>query len=188
MAMLAGGGEPCIDIELREILRPRWLARVLVVELTGTSPADFALHVRLDEEVLQALEDEVFAKRVLVTDRRDWTIAEVIVAYRSQWQVEHGFRQLKDPDHVAVAPMFHWTDQKIAVHLFTCVLALSVIQLMAREAHRAGLSLSPRQLLDELAGIEDTVLIYPSTGGRPGRDASSPTEPAPRSSCSRSSG
>ena len=91
----------------------------------------------------------------------------MIVAYRSQWQVEHGFRQLKDPDHIAVAPMFHWTDQKIEVHLFTCVLALTVIRLMTREARRAGLDLSPTQLLAELGGIEETVLISPSTGGRP---------------------
>lgn len=94
-------------------------------------------------------------------------MAEVIVAYRSQWQVEHGFRQLKDPDHVAVQPMFHWTDQKITVHLFCCVLALAVIRLMAREARRAGLELSPGEVLHELGRIEETVLVYPSTGGRP---------------------
>ena len=137
------------------------------VELSGTTPADLALSWRLDEEALASLEDEVFGKRVLITDRLDWTTAEVITAYRSQWQVEHGFRQLKDPDHVAVAPMFHWTDQKIAAHLFTCVLALAVIRLMTREARRAGLDLSADQVLDELAGIEETVLLYPSTGGRP---------------------
>ena len=34
-------------------------------------------------------------------------------------------------------------------------------------AERAGLHLSVRRLLDELAGIGETVLIYPSTGGRP---------------------
>jgi hypothetical protein len=41
---------------------------------------------------------------------------------------ESGFRQLKDLDPVAVQPMFHWTNQKITVHLFTCVLALMVIR------------------------------------------------------------
>lgn len=156
-----------VEAELAEILAPRWCARVLRVELSGSTPADLALSWHLDEQALRALEDEVFGKRVLITDREDWSVAEVIVAYRSQWQVEHGFRQLKDPDHVAVAPMFHWTDQKIAVHLFTCVLALGVIRLMTREARRAGLHLSADQVLDELAGIEETVLLYPSTGGRP---------------------
>jgi len=38
---------------------------------------------------------------------------------------------------------------------------------MRREAEHAGQHHSVRELLDQLAGIEETVLIYPSTGGRP---------------------
>ena len=60
--------------------------------------------------------------------------------------------------------MHHWTDHNIRVHTFTCVLALQIAHLMRRHA---GLALSVRELLDTLAGIEETVLIYPSTGGRP---------------------
>ena len=63
--------------------------------------------------------------------------------------------------------MFHWTDSKIRVHLFTCVLALTVAHLMRRQADHAGLHLSVRELLASLAGIQETVLLYPSTGGRP---------------------
>lgn len=37
---------------------------------------------------------------------------------------------------------------------------------MRLKADRAGLHLSVRQLLRQLAGISETVLIYPSTGGR----------------------
>ncbi len=74
---------------------------------------------------------------------------------------------MKDPDCVAVAPMFHWTDQKIAVHLFCCVLALSVLRLMVREVRTEGLVMSACDVLRELGRIEKTVLVYPSTGGRP---------------------
>jgi len=38
---------------------------------------------------------------------------------------------------------------------------------MRLRAERAGHHLSVRTILDTLAGIEETVLIYPSTGGRP---------------------
>jgi len=38
---------------------------------------------------------------------------------------------------------------------------------MRRTAAQAGLRLSVRQMLAQLAGIGETVLIYPSTGGRP---------------------
>ncbi len=63
--------------------------------------------------------------------------------------------------------MFHWTDSKIRVHVFYCALALAVAHLMRRQANTAGLNMSVRELLDQLAGIEETVLLYPSTGGRP---------------------
>ena len=38
---------------------------------------------------------------------------------------------------------------------------------MRYRARRAGLDLSVRELLGQLAAIGETVLIYPSTGGRP---------------------
>jgi hypothetical protein len=38
---------------------------------------------------------------------------------------------------------------------------------MRRQAAHDGLHLSVRELLHALAGIEETVMIYPSAGGRP---------------------
>jgi hypothetical protein len=63
--------------------------------------------------------------------------------------------------------MHHWTEHNIRVHVFTCVLALQIAHLMRRKAARTGLRLSVRDLLAQLAGIGETVLIYPSAGGRP---------------------
>jgi transposase len=109
----------------------------------------------------------VFGKRVLITARDDWQVAEVVSAYRSQSEAEFTFRQLKDPHVVSFSPMHHWTEHNIRVHLFTCVLALQIAHLMRRHAEHAGLAMSVRELLDQLAGIQETVMIYPSTGGRP---------------------
>jgi transposase len=121
----------------------------------------------IDDDARSTLEEEIFGKRVLITDRLDWTTAEVILAYRSQWEVESGFRQLKDHDHIAVTPMFHWTDQKVAVHLFCCVLALRILRLLEREVRRSGLSISIGEIMKALSDMQETVLVYPSTGGRP---------------------
>ena len=168
---LAGGksrrGRRAVEAEIDTICSPRWVARVLKVRLSGSTPKDMVLEFVLDSDARAALEDEIFGKRVLVTDRTDWSITEVVVAYRSQWMVEGDFRQLKDHDHIAVAPMFHWTDDKIAVHLFTCVLALGVLRLMVRDVRKAGMAMSTGEVMDELAGMEETVLLYPSSRGRP---------------------
>ena len=69
---------------------------------------------------------------------------------------------------VSFSPMHHWTDSKIRVHVFYCVLALAVAHLMRRQANQAGLHLSVRELLGHLAGIGETVLLYHDGGkGRP---------------------
>ena len=68
---------------------------------------------------------------------------------------------------VSFSPMHHWTEHNIQVHVFTCVLALQLAHLMRYRARQASLNLSVRELLGQLAGIGETVLIYPSTGGRP---------------------
>ena len=115
----------------------------------------------------QALEENIFGKRILITDHDDWTVADVVAGYRSQSEIEFGFRQLKDPHEVSFSPMYHWTENNIAVHTFTCVLALQLAHLLRLKAHRAGHDLSVKALLDTLGGIGETVLIYPSTGGRP---------------------
>ena len=54
------------------------------------------------------------------------------------------------------------------MHVFYCVLALTIAHLMRRQADHAGHHLSVRELLSALAGIEETVLLYHDGGkGRP---------------------
>jgi transposase len=156
-----------IHTEIDAILAPRWLKRVITVELSGDTPATRRLRWRTSQRARATLEDELFGKRLLFTNRDAWPVAEVVAAYRSQPDVEAGFRQLKDPKVVSFSPMFHWTDQKIRVHCFYTSLALQIAHLMRRTAAHAALPLSVRELLATLAGIQETVLLYPSTGGRP---------------------
>jgi transposase len=161
-------GPAAVQANIDTITGPRWVARVLTTELTGTTPADLRLTWRIDPGARKTLETQIFGKRLLVTDHDDWTTAEVVAGYRSQNDVESGFRQLKDPHVVGFSPMFHWTESKIRVHVFYCVLALAVAHLMRRQAHQAGLDLSVRELLTTLGGIQETVLLYPTGNkGRP---------------------
>lgn len=160
-------GRDAVTAEITAICHDPWIRRILTWTLTGEQAANLRLTWTINHDGRQQLEDEIFGKRVLVTNRDTWPIAEIVAAYRSQSEAEFGFRQLKDPHAVSFSPMNHWTDQAIRVHTYTCVLALQVAHLMRRQASQAGLPLSVRALIDTLAGIQETVLIYPSTGGRP---------------------
>ena len=156
-----------VEAEITGILKPRWLSRVITWQLAGEEPASLRLSWHTDPAARRRLEAEVFGKRILFTDREDWPVAEVVAAYRSQADVEAGFRQLKDPKVVSFSPMFHWTDHKIRVQVFYCVLALAVAHLLRRQAAQAGLAMSVRELLATLAGIQESVLLYQGARGRP---------------------
>jgi transposase len=157
-----------VQAEIATICKPRWINQILTVTLTGQNPADLRLSFRTDTRARARLEDRLFGKRILFTNRDAWPVADVVAAYRSQSEVEAGFRQLKDPHVVSFSPMHHWTDQKIRVHVFYCILALAIAHLMRHQARQAGMPMSVRELLDHLAGIEETVLLYhDGSKGRP---------------------
>ena len=156
-----------VEAEITAITAKPWVRRVITWQLTGDQPRDYRLTWHVDAAARAALEEEIFGKHVLITGHDDWPAAEVIAGYRSQSEAEFAFRQMKDTHVVSFSPMFHWTEHDIRVHVFTCVLALQIAHLMRLKARRAGLDLSVRELLRELAGIGETVLLYEGDRGRP---------------------
>ena len=87
-----------------------------------------------------------------------------MAAYGGQQQVEQVFRGLKDGDWLGWGPMHHWTDSKIRVHAFYCMLGISLLKSLQKDAQAAWPGLSVEQLLDELRGIQQVVLLYPPQG------------------------
>jgi len=156
-----------VEADIAQILKPRWLARAISTTLHGDTPSELRLDYRTKPKALAELETELFGKRILFTDRDNWSIADVVAGYRSQSDIEADFRQMKDPKVVSFSPMFHWTDHKICVHVAHCVLALMTARLMVREAAHAGMQMSVRELLSTLAAIQETVLLYQGDRGRP---------------------
>ena len=156
-----------VEAEITEITAKPWVRRVITWQLDGDQPKDLRLTWTIDQQARKDLEEEIFGKHVLITSHDDWPVPEVVAGYRSQSEAEFSFRQMKDPHAVSFSPMYHWTDHSIRVHVFTCVLALQIAHLMRLKARRAGLDLSVRELLRELGGIGETVLLYHGDRGRP---------------------
>jgi transposase len=127
------------------------------------------LSYRFREEAWQQLQATRLGKTILFTDRDDWTDAEVVRGYRSQHHVEGAFRDLKSVKHLSLRPQRHWTDQKIRVHVFYCVLALLLCSLLRRELDRQGIRHSLPELLEELGQIREVCVVYPAAepGGEP---------------------
>ena len=76
--------------------------------------------------------------------------------------MESAFRDLKQVKHLSLRPQRHWTDQKIRVHVFYCVLALMLWGLLRRELDRRGIKRSVPALLEEWSQIRAVCVIYPA--------------------------
>jgi transposase len=87
-----------------------------------------------------------------------------VAGYVGQQQVERVFRGLKDGDWLGWGPMYHWTDRKIRIHAFYCMLGISLLQVVHRQAKTAWADLSVEQLIEELQQIQEFVLLYPRQG------------------------
>lgn len=112
------------------------------------------------EQKLRTITDEQLGKTALFTDRSDMSDYQVIAAYRSAWHVESSFKQMKDTDFLTVRPIFHWTDQRIAVHIFLCVLAYRLCALLRKELHEKGIDCSINQCLKSMNAVNRVTTFY----------------------------
>ncbi len=152
--------------QIDALLSAQHMKEVLKVEYNPRRKGANRLSWKLDQEKIDHLVTEVFGKRILMTDRHDWSSEEIILAYRGQSKAESNFRQTKDPDHLAVRPQYHWTDQKVRVHTFICLLALMLSRLLEREARRHDYKHCLSGLLDELATIRLALIMTPGNSQR----------------------
>ena len=76
---------------------------------------------------------------------------------------------MKDPHWVSFSPSFHWTDQKLRVHAFYCVTALTLSALLQRKAAQAGIMLTVPALLKQLSAVKEVINLYPPHGESPSR-------------------
>jgi transposase len=103
-------------------------------------------------------------KTILFTDQHEWSNEEIILGYRGQYRIEDAFKLTKRGHFMAWRPSFHWTDQKLHVHAFYCVLSLLFISLAHRQVWRAGIQIGLPTLEKELKAIKEvlTLQIPPS--------------------------
>jgi len=146
----------------------RWLSGQYLEELIRYQIESQQGHWRLqfdfDTAAWQRLLDHRLGRTVLLTNRMDWTAEQVALGYSAQQNIEKVFRGLKDGDWLGWGPMYHWTDRKIRIHAFYCMLGISLLQYIHKQAQAAWDGISMEQLLEELRQIQQFVLLYPPQG------------------------
>jgi len=155
--------------QIRTLLSAQHLSKVLKVDYDPTREGTDRLHYDIDAAAVAQLQNELYGKRILITDRSEWSDEQILLAYRGQSEVEEAFRQLKDDEHMAVRPQYHWTDQKIHVHTFCCLLALLLGRVVEFQARQLNYTEGLSGLLDLLGTVRLAMVLKPAgkDGGRP---------------------
>jgi transposase len=149
---------------VEELLRGQFMEGLVKWEVYRKD-GNYQVRYSRDEGALQQLEKKL-GLRLLMTDRHEWTSEEIIDAYHSQAWVECGIREMKSPYHLGLRPQYHWTDQKIRVHVFTCVLGLLLTSVLYGRARRGGYGPSTYDpFLDQLNGIRLGTVLHPGKKG-----------------------
>jgi transposase len=162
------GKKPAIEgtqKNVAKILQREYMKEIFKTGVS-TEKGFVKLHYHIDQNAIGRLSRTVLGKTILFTDNQEWTDEQIIRAYRSQYKIEHAFRDMKNPHFLGWNPRLHWTDQKIRVHAFYCIVALTLVSLLRRELDSKGLSISTQCLMSNLNAIRESIIVYPQAGGK----------------------
>jgi transposase len=119
-----------------------------------------------------------FGKNILITDREDWSTAEIYETYtrrgvlgaqRQGGKIDapggDSRQDYRSSIHVTLMPLYHWTGSKIRVHLFVCVVALAYLALLCQRLNSNGFNISCREAMDELRSLK-TAIFQESEDGK----------------------
>ncbi len=145
--------------QVQTILAGRHMRDLIAARVTAQAGRP-RLTYRLDRAAWERLQRTLLGKHILFTDQDAWTDAAIVRAYRGQHHIEEAFKTMKNPHVVSWRPLHHWTDQKIRVHAFYCVLALLLSSLLRRTLAQRSLDLSIVKILETLGKVKEVALLY----------------------------
>ena len=152
-----------LEDRVKTALAREHLSSFVMTMVEGDDKAP-TLHWEVDAAKRRELERTRLGRRVLCTDRHNWSTGRIVHAFRGQWNVEELFRRAKKGGVVPWGPSHQSADGSIRLHTFATVLGLMLVSL-ARIALAPDVSV--KKMLESLADIKAT-LVRTSTGG-PGR-------------------
>ena len=140
-------------------------------DVTETESGFLRLDYSFNEAHFRDLKGKRLGRSILFTSRSDWTTEKIVLAYRSQYHVEEAFKRMKNSKYLSFRPIHHFTDSKIRVHAFYCVLALLIVSLLNRELEEMGYKMSVDRMLDSFQLVRQ-VITYFSIDGKKKRVSS----------------
>jgi len=149
-----------LEQRAKKALAREHLSSFVVTTIAGDDKEP-TFHWKVDDTLRRKLEKTRLGRRVLCTDRHNWSTGRTVHAFRGQWNVEELFRRAKKGGVVPWGPSHQWADGSLRLHTFATILGLMLVSL-AKMA--LGTGASARETMKNLAEIRAT-LVRTTTGG-----------------------
>ena len=115
---------------------------------------------RREQEISkEATRDGLF---IIKTNSQDLSKEALVLGYKTLWEVENAFREVKD--FIKVRPIYHHNGDRVKGHIFVCFLAYLLEKLMEKRLEEQGLFITARKALQLLASVK--VVISELAGQR----------------------
>lgn len=94
---------------------------------------------------------------VLFTNKTDLSPRKIVKLYHDKDKIEKNFQFLKANAYtnrkIVLGPMLHSKDERIESHVYTCIIALQLYQIIRNRISKTNIELSTQEVLDELSDI-----------------------------------
>ena len=108
----------------------------------------FTYHIRTDVITQTEKTDGIW---ILLTNAQNLTPEEIALGYKTLYEVEHAFRDIKN--FLRIRPIYHREDLRVKGHVFICVLAYLLEKLLEKRLQQAGLSITNQKALQKLKPV-----------------------------------
>ncbi|MFQ5825439.1 MAG: IS1634 family transposase [bacterium] len=149
-----------LEKKIASLITPYVSKELIGWQLQPKEKDSFQLDFWINQTHFNFLTEQWFGRRILITNRHQWPTEEIILAYWGQSNVEYAFKNMKNPFHVALRPQYHWTDHKIKVHAFICLLSFLLCMVAYKKAkEKAKFKGCPNTLIEKLSSIRLATFI-----------------------------
>ncbi len=140
-----------VEQKIGSLLGAKTHLQFLRVDLQGND-GELSLRVTIDEGAVNA-HVGTLGKTFLISNHPSKSAAELVVLFRQQITIERAFSYLKEPYLCPAQPIFHSCDGSIQGHLFSCVIGLLLMTLLAREVQKTYPEMSLRHIRELLLDV-----------------------------------
>ncbi|MDR2367767.1 MAG: hypothetical protein LBF58_06625 [Deltaproteobacteria bacterium] len=158
----AEGTEPTVESVgecVENILKDEYVKDILKCDIFEKNK-NVLLKYSTSEQSLELISRDILGKTALYTNRHDYSNEEIVAAYLTARHVGQEFARMADTKRLKPRQKFRWTDKRIKLHIFTCVLAYRLRALLIKDLATQGIDIGIDQLISEMSEVKAVETVY----------------------------